>query len=90
VRIEKLAQPADADAGAREHRLSTPGRELTADLTTSARLAGGQIGRLVHGDARIPLGLGLIVGGTAAILLRRRRRRSIGERLPSPDGASPV
>jgi hypothetical protein len=91
VRVEKVAaQPGDIDAGAREHRLGAAGRELTTDLTTSARLAGGQFGRLAQGDARIPIGLGLIVGGTAAFLLKRRRQRSNRERLPSPDGASPV
>jgi molybdopterin-dependent oxidoreductase alpha subunit len=90
VRVEKLAQPGDVDAGAREHRLGQAGRELTADLTASARLAGGQFGRLVQGDVRIPLGLGLIAGGAAAFLLKRNRRRSTRERLPSVDSASPV
>jgi hypothetical protein len=74
VRVKALPQPARADEGAAEHRLGAPLRELTTDLTTSARLAGGQFGRLARGDARIPLGLGLIVGGTAAFLLKRYRR----------------
>jgi molybdopterin-dependent oxidoreductase alpha subunit len=74
VRVKALPQSARADEGAAEHRLGAPLRELTTDLTTSARLAGGQFGRLARGDARIPLGLGLIVGGTAAFLLKRYRR----------------
>lgn len=90
VRVEKLAQPGDANAGAREHRLGALGREFSTDLTTSARLAGRRFGRLVQGDARIPLGLCLIVGGAAAFLLGRQRQRSAGERLPSADGVSPV
>jgi molybdopterin-dependent oxidoreductase alpha subunit len=73
VRIKRQPQPPRPEEGAPEHALGAPLREFTADLATTAQIAGELTRTVVRHKPAVPFGLGVILGVAAATWTNRRR-----------------